>query len=75
MCCSADHIGPPPGWYEPDIDDVDLPAPPRVSAHTLEVWAGLLGSSPRPRPVSSSGGGGRALPHRRLGDQDIRERA
>jgi hypothetical protein len=76
MCCSEDHIGPPPEWQylaDREGDTGILPeraALPltgaRVGRGDLAALAAVLqpapGHAPGPRPVSTEGGQGRALP-------------
>jgi hypothetical protein len=79
MCCTDDHIGPPPEWHR-DHDDASLTDYPRLpgglhwgqgsAALALALWAAVLGlpAEPGPRPVSTEGGQGRAELAWRHGD-------
>jgi hypothetical protein len=79
MCCSAEHVGPPPEWYR-ELADEPIPAPRVSPAEGLAYLAAIIhdkhqrGSGPGRRAVSTEKGQGRALPTwRRHGGVPVRE--
>jgi hypothetical protein len=72
MCCTPEHLGPPPEWqreYDGEVISDGLVPPSVSAAEGLNVLASVLhpahqrGSGPGrgPRPRSTEGGQGRAL--------------
>jgi hypothetical protein len=78
MCCEPSHTGPPPGWHDDsgsetrwpladhENDAGQLPGDPRVGPAALTALAAIIqpapGHRPGPRPCSTEGGQGRAIP-------------